>query len=185
MRDSRSHNLRTHVRGWRAAAMLVFAGLLLVACGSSSNGSSSSGGQATTANPSVASTGGSSPSAPSGPAVVMTKTGSAGTYLTDGSGKSLYLFAADTGGKSVCTGACAAAWPPLTTKGNPTAGSGATASMLTTITRSDGTTQVVYNGHPLYYYAADTAAGQTNGQGLNQFGGLWWLVSPAGAAIQK
>lgn len=185
MRDSLSHNLKTHRRGWRAAAVLVFASLLLVACGSSSNTSGSSGTTGQTSNPYGAQTGGSSPSAPSGPAVVMTKTGSAGTYLTDGSGKSLYLFAADSGGKSVCTGGCAAAWPPLTTTGKPTAGSGATASMLTTFTRSDGTTQVVYNGHPLYYYAADTAAGQTSGQGLNQFGGLWWLVSPAGAAIQK
>ena len=178
-----SRKVRAHMHGWRAVAVLVFAGLLLVACGSSSNGSTSTTGQNN--NPYGAPAGGSTPSAPSGPAVVMTKTGSAGTYLTDGSGKSLYLFVADTGGKSVCNGACAAAWPPLTTKGQPTAGSGATASMLTTFTRSDGSTQVVYNGHPLYYYVADTAAGQTTGQGLNQFGGLWWLVSPAGAAIQK
>ena len=181
MRLAMSRNVRAHLHGWRAAAVLVFASLLLAACGSSSNGSTSTTGQ--TSNPYGA--GGSTPTAPSGPAVVMTKTGSAGTYLTDGSGKTLYLFVADTGGKSVCTGACAAAWPPLTTKGNPTAGSGATASMLTTFTRSDGSTQVVYNGHPLYHYVADTAAGQTTGQGLNQFGGLWWLVSPAGAAIQK
>jgi predicted lipoprotein with Yx(FWY)xxD motif len=177
-----SRNLGAHVRGWRAAAVLVFASLLLVACGSSTTGSGSgSGGQNSTEAPA----GGGTPSTSSGPAVVMTKTGSAGTYLTDGSGKSLYLFAADTGGKSVCNGACAAAWPPLTTTGTPTAGSGATASMISTTTRSDGKTQVVYNGHPLYYYAADTAAGQTTGQGLNQFGGLWWLVTPAGAAIQK
>jgi predicted lipoprotein with Yx(FWY)xxD motif len=183
MRNLLSRNPGAHVRGWRVAAVLVFAGLLLVACGSSSN--NSSGGGQGTSNPSVAQTGGSTPSTSGGPAVVMTKTGSAGTYLTDGSGKSLYLFAADSGGKSVCTGACAGAWPPLTTTGKPTAGSGATASMLTTFTRSDGTTQVVYNGHPLYYYVADSAPGQTTGQGLNQFGGLWWLVSPAGAAIEK
>ena len=183
MRYAISPKLRAHLHGWRAAAVLVFASLLLVACGSSSNGSSSTTGQ--NSNPNAGAAGGTTPSAPSGPAVVMTKTGSAGTYLTDGSGKSLYLFVADTGGKSVCNGACAAAWPPLTTSGKPTAGSGATGSMLTTFTRSDGSTQVVYNGHPLYYYAADTAAGQTTGQGLNQFGGLWWLVSPAGAAIQK
>jgi predicted lipoprotein with Yx(FWY)xxD motif len=115
----------------------------------------------------------------------MAHTGTAGTYLTDGSGKSLYLFAADSGGKSVCNGSCAAAWPPLTSSGAPTAGSGATASMLTTIKRDDGSTQVVYNGHPLYYYIGDTAAGDTTGQGINMFGGLWWLVTPAGAAIQK
>jgi predicted lipoprotein with Yx(FWY)xxD motif len=181
MRNMMLPKLRAHVTWWRTVIGLVFAGLLLVACGSTSN----SGPTTTTGGSGASSGGGSSPPAATGAAVVMTKTGSAGTYLTDGSGKSLYLFAADTGGKSVCSGACAAAWPPLTTKGNPTAGSGANGSMLTTITRGDGSTQVVYGGHPLYYYAADTSAGATSGQGLNAFGGLWWLVSPAGAAIEK
>jgi predicted lipoprotein with Yx(FWY)xxD motif len=115
----------------------------------------------------------------------MTKTGPLGTYLTDGTGKTLYLFTIDTSTKSNCPAACAKFWPPLTTTGAPTAGTGATASMLTTIKRSDGSTQVVYNGHPLYYYAMDKAAGQTTGQGLNVFGGLWWVVSPQGAAIHK
>jgi predicted lipoprotein with Yx(FWY)xxD motif len=185
MRNALSPSLRAHVRGWRAAAVLVFASLLLVACGSSNNSSGSSGNSGQTSNPYGAPAGSSTPSTTGGAAVVMTKTGSAGTYLTDGSGKSLYLFVADTGGKSACSGSCAAVWPPLTTTGKPTAGSGANGSMLTTITRTDGSTQVVYNGHPLYYYAADTAAGQTSGQGINTFGGLWWLVSPAGTAIQK
>ena len=123
--------------------------------------------------------------AAAGPAMVMTKTGPDGTYLVDGTGKSLYLFVIDTGGKSMCSGACAQAWPPLTTTGQPTAGPGVTASKLTTITRSDGSTQVVYAGHPLYYFEGDTSAGMTTGQGINNFGGLWWLVSPAGTAIQK
>ena len=181
MGTSMSRNLKAHVSVWRTAIALVFAGVILAACGSSGT----AGTTTTNNNPYSGATGGSAPSPATGPAVVMTKTGSVGAYLTDGSGRSLYLFAADSGGKSVCTGACAAAWPPLTTKGNPTAGSGATASMLTTFTRSDGSTQVVYNGHPLYYYAADTSPGATTGQGLNVFGGLWWLVSPAGTAIQK
>ena len=115
----------------------------------------------------------------------MTRTGPAGTYLVDGTGKSLYLFIIDTGGKSMCSGPCAQVWPPLTTNGKPTASSGVTASKLTTITRSDGSTQVVYAGHPLYYFVGDTSAGATNGQGINNFGGLWWLLSPAGMAIQK
>jgi predicted lipoprotein with Yx(FWY)xxD motif len=85
----------------------------------------------------------------------------------------------------MCSGPCAQVWPPLTTNGKPTAGSGVTASKLTTITRSDGSTQVVYAGHPLYYVVGDTSAGATNGQGINNFGGLWWLLSPAGMAIQK
>ena len=163
----------------RAAAAIVFAGALLVACGSSSTKTSTSttgpyGGTAST--PSVAAT---------GAAVVMTKTGTHGTYLTDASGKSLYLFAADTGGTSVCNGSCAAIWPPLTTTGNPSASAGVTGSMLTTFKRQDGSTQVVYNGHPLYYYTRRHQSRGSNGQGLNLNGGLWWLVSPAGAAIQK
>jgi predicted lipoprotein with Yx(FWY)xxD motif len=115
----------------------------------------------------------------------MTTSGSLGSYLTDSAGKSLYLFASDTSVKSTCSGGCAAQWPPLTTKDAPKAGSGATGGKLTTITRDDGTKQVVYNGHPLYYFKGDSAAGQTNGQGVDAYGAKWWAVSPAGAKITK
>jgi predicted lipoprotein with Yx(FWY)xxD motif len=120
---------------------------------------------------------------PTAQATVMTKTGPMGTYLTDAQGKSLYLFVADTTSTSTCFGACAAAWPPLVTAGAAKAGSGVDQTKLATTPRSGGSTQVTYNGHPLYLYAGDTAAGQTTGQGLNQFGALWWLVNPQGAAI--
>jgi predicted lipoprotein with Yx(FWY)xxD motif len=113
----------------------------------------------------------------------MTKNGPGGTYLTDGSGKTLYVFASDTGNTSNCTGACAAAWPPLTVSGSAKAGSGATASDVGTTKRSDGKTQVTYAGHPLYYYAGDSAAGQMNGQGINQFGGVWYIVDASGKSI--
>jgi len=159
-------------------AVLVFVGLLLAACGSSKT-SAQTGGPYGGAAPT------STPSQGAGAAVVMTKTGTAGTYLVDGTGKSLYLFVIDSGGKSMCNAACAEVWPPLQTTGKPTAGTGATASMLSTITRDDGSTQVVYNGHPLYYFQGDKTPGDTAGQGVNGFGGLWWLVSPAGSAIQK
>jgi predicted lipoprotein with Yx(FWY)xxD motif len=106
-----------------------------------------------------------------------------GTYLTGASGRSLYIWVADSGGKSSCSGACASAWPPLITKGAPTATSGAVASDLGVITRSDGTKQVTYKGRPLYYFAGDTAAGMTNGQGSNQFGAKWWLLSPSGGTV--
>ncbi len=163
----------------RAVVAIVFAGALLVACGSSTGSSTSNtgpyGGGAAVSSPTAAAT---------GAATLMTKTGSVGTYLTDGAGKSLYLFAADSGGKSACNGPCAAAWPPLTTTGNASASAGVTGSMLTTFKRDDGSTQVVYNGHPLYYYVGDTSAGDTNGQGLNNFGGVWSLVTPQGTAIQ-
>jgi predicted lipoprotein with Yx(FWY)xxD motif len=86
-------------------------------------------------------------------------------------------------GASTCYGACAALWPPLTTTGKPHAGAGVSASLLGTTKRSDGKVEVTYNGHPLYYYVADTKRGQTTGQGLNQFGAPWWVLTPTGKEI--
>ncbi|MFD0599263.1 hypothetical protein ACFQZ4_48915 [Catellatospora coxensis] len=106
-----------------------------------------------------------------------------GTYLTDGQGRSLYLFEADTAGTSTCVDTCAAAWPPVITTGTPQAGSGVTADKLKTVARPDGSMQVVYDSHPLYLFVKDAKAGDTNGQGVNAFGALWWLVAPTGEAI--
>jgi predicted lipoprotein with Yx(FWY)xxD motif len=114
---------------------------------------------------------------------VSTAKDTSGTYLIGTSGRALYLWAADSNDKSSCSGACAKTWPPLLTTGTPTASGGATAVDLGTITRSDGTKQVTYMGHPLYYFVADTGAGKTTGQGSNSFGAKWWLVAPSGAAI--
>ena len=114
---------------------------------------------------------------------IETHTGSAGTFLTDGSGRAVYMFAKDGTDKSACDGACASAWPPVTTSGSPVASGGAKSSDLGTLTRSDGTKQVTYDGHALYYFAGDSSAGQTNGQGVNGFGAKWWLVAPSGAII--
>jgi predicted lipoprotein with Yx(FWY)xxD motif len=108
---------------------------------------------------------------------------SLGKILVDSQGRSLYLFKKDTGPTSTCSGACAVAWPPFTTSDTPQTGSGTKASLISTSTRSDGKTQVVYNGHPLYYYAGDSKAGDTNGQDLNQFGAAWYVLSPAGDQI--
>jgi predicted lipoprotein with Yx(FWY)xxD motif len=108
---------------------------------------------------------------------------SLGKILVDSQGRSLYLFKKDTGPKSTCYGSCAVAWPPFTTGGTPTAGSGAKAALIGTTTRTDGKDEVTYNGHPLYYYAGDSAAGDTNGQDLNQFGAAWYVLSPAGDQI--
>jgi predicted lipoprotein with Yx(FWY)xxD motif len=112
----------------------------------------------------------------------MVRNGPLGQYLTDAHGRSLYRFMADTGTTSTCYGPCAATWPPLLANGTPTAGPGVTGKVTTT-QRTDGGTQVVYAGHPLYLYVADKAPGQTNGQGLNINGGLWWLVKPNGDVI--
>jgi hypothetical protein len=95
----------------------------------------------------------------------------------------VYLWAKDGMNMSACSGACAAAWPPVPATGTLTATGGAKASDLGTITRSDGTKQVTYDGHPLYYFVGDSAAGQTNGQGSDNFGAQWWLVASSGAKI--
>lgn len=108
-----------------------------------------------------------------------------GTILVDSSGRTLYLFEADTGPTSTCYGACAGAWPPYTTTATPTVGGavGLNPSMIGTTTRTDHTIQVTYNRHPLYYFAEDAAAGQTSGQGTDAFGGKWFVVGPDGNAI--
>ncbi len=108
-----------------------------------------------------------------------------GQILVDGAGKTIYLFVADTGSSSTCYTTCAQIWPPVLTSGPPQPGTGANATLLGTTTRTDGKTEVTYAGHPLYYFVQDKAAGDTTGQGVNGFGGLWWVVSPSGAAIHS
>jgi predicted lipoprotein with Yx(FWY)xxD motif len=113
---------------------------------------------------------------------VATVTGASsklGTILVDGAGKTLYLFEKDQPNKSACSGACVAAWPVAQASGTPKAGGGVRASLLGTIHRADGTTQVTYDHHPLYYYAGDGGAGQQAGQGVNAFGAAWYVVAPA------
>jgi predicted lipoprotein with Yx(FWY)xxD motif len=106
-----------------------------------------------------------------------------GRILVDSKGITLYDFVKDQGKTSACYGACAALWPPLITKGKPIAGAGVRASLLGTTKRKDGKLEVTYKGHPLYYFVTDTKPGQTTGQGVNQFGGPWWVLSPAGKEI--
>jgi predicted lipoprotein with Yx(FWY)xxD motif len=108
-----------------------------------------------------------------------------GKILVDSRGRTLYLFKRDSGMKSTCTGACAVEWPPLRATGKPTVGDGANASIVATSARSDGKAQVTYNGHPLYLFSADQKAGDTNGQGVNAFGGLWYVLSSSGDEITK
>jgi predicted lipoprotein with Yx(FWY)xxD motif len=116
-----------------------------------------------------------------------TKVGTAssklGRILVDRHGRTLYLFAKDRHGKSACSGLCAGYWPALTTKGKPLAINGARKALLGTTRRSDGRMQITYRGHPLYRFSGDRGAGQTSGEGLTDFGGGWWVVSPAGNKI--
>jgi predicted lipoprotein with Yx(FWY)xxD motif len=106
-----------------------------------------------------------------------------GKALVGSNGHTVYLFEADKSGTSACSGACAAAWPPLIVSGTPKAGSGVSQALLGTIKRSNGAMQLAYNGHPLYYFTADTAAGTARGQGLNAFGAKWYVVNASGSKI--
>ena len=161
---------RSRPLGLLSAVVLVPL-VALVAAGCGSSGSSST---ATATAPGAAS--GHS-------ATVSVADTGLGNILVDSQGRTLYLFAKDTGTKSTCSGGCAVAWPPLRASGKPTAGGGAKASLLGTTPRSDGKPQVTYDGHPLYGYQGDSKAGDTNGQGINGFGAPWYVLSPSGNAI--
>jgi predicted lipoprotein with Yx(FWY)xxD motif len=124
------------------------------------------------------------PPAKSAPAAAITLAhGKLGTYLADAGGRALYLFEADKTSASTCYSACASLWPPLTGSGATAPDAGVMRGLLGTTKRTDGTSEVTYHGHPLYYYAGDQAAGSISGQGLNQFGAKWYLVAPNGNKI--
>jgi predicted lipoprotein with Yx(FWY)xxD motif len=153
---------------------LVAVALIAAACGSSSTTPKSS------SSPPAASASAAAPaSASSSGTALKTATIGGVTVLTNAKGFTLYSFVPDTATKSNCNGACATYWPPV--KGPATAGPGVTGT-ITTITRSDGSMQAAYNGHPLYTYVADTAPDQAKGNGLNLSGGVWHEVTASGSA---
>jgi len=165
---------------------LVAAAVVLAAC--STTGSYAVAPNATsTAPPSVAPVVAPPSSVPSAPAYgIMIGTASTrlGTILVDSSGRTVYLFVADSGTTSSCNSAsCVQYWPPVLTTGAPQAGSGVNASLLGTTTRADGAVEVTYAGHPLYYFVSDKKAGDVSGQAINAFGAPWYVVSPSGTRI--
>jgi predicted lipoprotein with Yx(FWY)xxD motif len=117
--------------------------------------------------------------------VVQAHTSSLGRVMTDGQGRTLYLFQADKPNVSKLLAAGLSVWPPLAATGTPHAGNGALAAKLGTITGADGKPQVTYDRHPLYYYVGDTKPGQTKGQALNQFGAEWYVLAPSGNKIDN
>ena len=134
--------------------------------------------------------GGSTPAAstpastPSGAATVaVASNAKLGHILVDGNGRTLYLFEADKSTSSTCYGSCASYWPPLLTNGAPQAGAGANAKLVGTTKRTDGTVEVTYNGHPLYYVVTDHNPGDATGQGVNNFGAPWFVLGPDGNKI--
>ncbi|HEY3881979.1 MAG TPA: hypothetical protein VGM12_25595 [Trebonia sp.] len=155
-------------------------GVAVLAAACSSAGSSTPA-SSPTGTASGAAAGGSASA--SGGTVITTATSSAGTFLTSSSGRAIYLWVKDTGDMSQCSGACAGAWPPVTATGSVTAAGSAKPSDLGTITRSDGTKQVTYDGHPLYFFSGDPGAGTATGQGSDAFGAKWWLVAPTGSDV--
>lgn len=146
---------------------LLLVALAVAGCGSS--GSSSSSAPPTTSSGRQATVG-------------ISNTG-LGKILVNSQGRTLYLFGKDSGTTSACTGACAGNWPPLRANGKPTLGTGADASLVGTIQRSDGKPQVTYNGHPLYLFKGDQQPGDTKGEGLTAFGGTWYALSSSGNQV--
>lgn len=121
----------------------------------------------------------STPSAAPGTQVSLAEDSGFGPILVDSAGRTLYLFEGDTSTRSTCYAECAALWPPLTTKGFPVAGTGVDEGLLGVGPRTDGSSQVLYKGHPLYYYATDTAPGEAGGLALER----WFVVDALGDRV--
>ena len=153
---------------------------LLGGCGSSGKSTTAASQPTTAANQSSYAPATTTSAAPT--ALITTKQGKLGTILAYGPKRlTVYLFEADNGGASSCSGECASVWPAVS--GHPQASGQAVASHLGTVTRADGTTQVTYNGHPLYLYSRDKDDGDAYGQGLKSFGASWYVVAPSGNKV--
>ncbi len=141
---------------WRTRSLLV-SGLAVVAALATACGGSSSGG----GTQSVGTGSGGSTAAPVSD--MQTHSGPDGKFMTDDKGRTVYIFSKDTSTSSTCSGACAKEWPPYV----------------------EGGSQVVFKGHPLYFFVDDKSAGDMKGQGVNDFGGLWTAVTPSGTALSS
>lgn len=179
--------MKTSSRG--TLALAAIATLLVAGCGSSSKSSESKSGASGASAESTSATTSASAGAASGSEAGVTVTvvdvgGKLGHILAAGSEKrTVYLFEADHRSNSACSGACAAAWPPVVTQGAPKAGPGTNAADLGTITRSDGSKQVTYKGHPLYFFTGDSSSGEAKGEGVTAFGASWYVLAPSGAKV--
>jgi predicted lipoprotein with Yx(FWY)xxD motif len=175
---NRTEDLPVRLRR-RVVAVAAAAAFAVSACASPG-----SGGTTVPATPAPA-TAGPVTAAPGSPAaglsLALAEDATLGSFVTGANGMSLYIFTPDTATSSACVDQCATSWPPLTVANaaDATAGAGVTGA-LGTITRADGTLQVTLGGHPLYYFANDKAAGDLNGQGLNE---KWYAAGPDGAGL--
>jgi predicted lipoprotein with Yx(FWY)xxD motif len=177
----------------RTSALVALAGAsaLIAGCGSSGTTTSGAGTPASATNagggPYGAATSGSTSASGAGGTALAAKTNSKlGTIVAAGPKHlTVYMFLADTAGKPTCSGACASVWPPVPAgSGSAAVSGGLQASKVGTVTRSDGTKQLTYAGHPLYYFASDSSESDAGGEGVNGFGALWYAVAPSGEAVK-
>jgi predicted lipoprotein with Yx(FWY)xxD motif len=153
--------------------IVVIGAAALVGCGSST--SSAKDEPASSASPVTA-------AKARGPKLKVTDS-DFGQILASGRGRALYLFTADKGKASNCSGDCATAWPPYIVKRKPVAGPGAKPSLIGTTRRSDGKLQATYAGHPVYFYEGDNEPGEVLCQAVNEFGGYWYVLRSNGKAV--
>ena len=161
---------------WWIGPGLAAAAVVLAACGTTGSGTDPAASAPAAAAAAHSGTGGD-------PVTVKTMSTRKGTVLVDAQGHTLYWFARDTRTKSRCNGSCATYWPPILGRAKAAAGT-ALPHGFGTIKRADGKTQATYDGHPLYTYSGDTAAGQIKGNDLNASGGLWWAATPSGSVLK-
>jgi len=171
-------------------AVLGTTALLAAGCGSSKSSSNSAAspypGETTSSATTASTAAATTPANGSGTTVTVKHAAKLGTIVAAGPKKmTVYLFGADKGSASSCSGACASVWPPVTTSGSPVASGTASSADLGTITRSDGTTQVTYKGHPLYFFAKDKDSGDSYGQGVHGFGSDWYVLAPSGNKVDQ
>jgi predicted lipoprotein with Yx(FWY)xxD motif len=167
--------VRTTRLSLAGVAVSIAAVVVLAGCGSSSSTSSSSTTEGSAPSPASSGSG----------AIDVADNPKLGQVLVDSHGHTVYMFEKDESDESYCNGSCAKVWPPVTTQGKPTAGSGVSASKLTTLKRDDGTTQVVFDGHPLYTYVKDEDTEDAYGNGVDQFGAEWYGLHPNGQKTEQ
>jgi predicted lipoprotein with Yx(FWY)xxD motif len=159
-------------------ALGLIALIAVAGCGGSSSSTTASSTEAA-ATSTTASTGGGAGT------IDVADNPKLGQVLVDSQGHTVYMFEKDESDESYCNGSCAKVWPPVTAKGQPKAGSGVSSSKLTTLKRDDGSTQVVFDGHPLYTYVKDEDTEDAYGNGLDQFGAEWYGMHPNGEKSEE